>query len=449
MALRNVTIVGGGLAGSLMAYVMGKKGYNVTVTERRNDPRNNRYAGGKSINLVVSHRGWTALEYAGLADQIRPITVPAYGRQIHDLDGAQHFFPYSIKNEPIHSVSRGGLNIRMVELADELDNVSFLWNHKCIEIDANTGSSTYETPNGNSQLESDLIIGADGAFSAVRSQLTHFPRFNYSQNYIDSGYKEIHIPPAADGSAQINIEALHIWPRRQFMLMGLANLDNGFTGTVFAPFEGEDGLDNMPTAEDGMRYFEKYFPDAIPLIPNLKEQWEDNPTSALAIIRCEPWHWGSKVMLIGDAAHATVPFYGEGMNASFEDVRIFAELLDAKGDSDMEALLAEYSAIRKPHGDAVQDLSVRNFVEMRDLVADPKFQLRKKIERKVQALHPDKWTPLYSQVKFTDIQYADAMAEGERHDRIMEDILAIPGIDEKWDNPEIVDLVLEKLATQA
>lgn len=229
------------------------------------------------------------------------------------------------------------------------------------------------------------------------------------------------------------------------MLMGLANTDNGFTGTVFAPYDGEFGLDHLHTAEDGLRYFKKYFKDAIPLIPNLGEQWENNPTSALAIIRCKPYHWGSNTMLIGDAAHAIVPFYGEGMNASLEDVRVFCELLDTHGDSDLQAVLQEYSKQRVPAGNAIADLSLRNFVEMRDLVADPKFQLRKKIEAKVQRNNPELWTPLYTQVKFTNIPYYDALMEGQRHDVIMEEVLAMPGIENNWDSDEVEQMILKAL----
>jgi len=271
------------------------------------------------------------------------------------------------------------------------------------------------------------------------------PRFDFSQKFIDSGYKEVHIPAAKDGSPQLNIDALHIWPRREFMLMGLANTDNGFTGTVFAPFTGEFGLDQLKTGKDGLRYFEKYFKDAIPLIPNLEEQWENNPTSALACIRCNPYHWNHNIMLIGDAAHATVPFYGEGMNGSLEDVRVFLELLDEHGDENMQKVLEIYTEQRVPAGNALVDLSLRNFIEMRDLVADPSFQLRKKIERKVQASHPDKWTPLYTQVKFTNIPYHEAKAQGEKHDLIMEEILKTENIEECWDSPEVAQSVLDLL----
>jgi len=428
-----------------MAYALGKKGYSVEVFEKRPDPRKAEYGSGRSINLVVSHRGWTAFKYAGIEEQIRAIVVPAYGRQIHDIEGNESYFPYSIDNQAIHSISRSELNETLVDLADALPNVNFHFDHICEYVDTDQGVVRLTHEGKTRSVQGDLIVGADGAGSAVRRTLMGKPRFDFSQKFIDSGYKEVHIPAAEDGSPQLNIDALHIWPRREFMLMGLANTDNGFTGTVFAPFTGEFGLDQLKTGKDGLRYFEKYFKDAIPLIPNLEEQWENNPTSALACIRCNPYHWNHNIMLIGDAAHATVPFYGEGMNGSLEDVRVFLELLDEHGDENMQKVLEIYTEQRVPAGNALVDLSLRNFIEMRDLVADPSFQLRKKIERKVQASHPDKWTPLYTQVKFTNIPYHEAKAQGEKHDLIMEEILKTENIEECWDSPEVAQSVLDLL----
>lgn len=428
-----------------MAYALGKKGYSVEVFEKRPDPRKAEYGSGRSINLVVSHRGWTAFKYAGIEEQIRAIVVPAYGRQIHDIEGNESYFPYSIDNQAIHSISRSELNETLVDLADALPNVNFHFEHICEYVDTDQGVVRLTHEGKTRSVQGDLIVGADGAGSAVRRTLMGKPRFDFSQKFIDSGYKEVHIPAAEDGSPQLNIDALHIWPRREFMLMGLANTDNGFTGTVFAPFTGEFGLDQLKTGKDGLRYFEKYFKDAIPLIPNLEEQWENNPTSALACIRCNPYHWNHNIMLIGDAAHATVPFYGEGMNGSLEDVRVFLELLDEHGDENMQKVLEIYTEQRVPAGNALVDLSLRNFIEMRDLVADPSFQLRKKIERKVQASHPDKWTPLYTQVKFTNIPYHEAKAQGEKHDLIMEEILKTENIEECWDSPEVAQSVLDLL----
>jgi len=443
--MKNIVLIGAGLAGSYMAYALGKKGYSVEVFEKRPDPRKAEYGSGRSINLVVSHRGWTAFKYAGIEEQIRAIVVPAYGRQIHDIEGNESYFPYSIDNQAIHSISRSELNETLVDLADALPNVNFHFDHICEYVDTDQGVVRLTHEGKTRSVQGDLIVGADGAGSAVRRTLMGKPRFDFSQKFIDSGYKEVHIPAAEDGSPQLNIDALHIWPRREFMLMGLANTDNGFTGTVFAPFTGEFGLDQLKTGTDVLRYFEKYFKDAIPLIPNLEEQWENNPTSALACIRCNPYHWNHNIMLIGDAAHATVPFYGEGMNGSLEDVRVFLELLDEHGDENMQKVLEIYTEQRVPAGNALVDLSLRNFIEMRDLVADPSFQLRKKIERKVQASHPDKWTPLYTQVKFTNIPYHEAKAQGEKNDLIMEEILKTENIEECWDSPEVAQSVLDLL----
>ena len=445
--MKDITIVGGGLVGSLMAYYMAKRGYTVNVYEGRPDLRKTDINAGKSINLVISHRGFTALEKVGLKEEMEKITVPAYGRMTHDLDSNQNFYSYSIHNKAIHSVSRGGLNAALMTKAEEFENVTFHFNHKCVSVDLDTASATfknYET-GAETTVSADLLVGSDGAFSAVRREMTKLPRFNYSQHYISAGYKEIHIPAAEDGSAQLDLKALHIWPRKEFMLMGLANLDNGFTGTIFAPYEGEDSFETVNTDEEIEAYFKKYFPDAIALIPDYKEQYKNNPTSPLAIIRCEPWNYQNKVMLVGDAAHAIVPFYGEGMNCGFEDVFVFDNLLDEMGDSDMNALLDAYSKQRKPNGDAIADLSLRNFIEMRDLVADPDFILRKKIEGKVYKNHPEKWMPLYSQVKFTNIQYADALATAHHQDKIMEEVLAMPDIENKWDSQEVEDYILARV----
>jgi kynurenine 3-monooxygenase len=270
-------------------------------------------------------------------------------------------------------------------------------------------------------------------------------RFNFSQSYIEHDYKEIAFPPHADGTPRMDPQCLHIWPRRYFMMMGLANQDGGFTGTLFMPHEGEFSFDNIKDEQDLMFYFEAHFKDAIPMLPDLAEQYFRNPQSNLAIIRCGPWTHKDKVALIGDAAHAIVPFYGEGMNAGYEDCKVLNDLLNEHGDDNWGMVLDAYNKARKPNGDAIADLSLRNFVEMRDLVADPRFILRKKIEGRLQARHPDKWIPLYSQVKFSDIGYKTAWDEGLRHDRIMEQVLAMPGIEEQWESEEVERKALELL----
>ncbi len=445
--MKNITIAGGGLVGSLLAYVLAKKGYQVHVYERRPDMRKEVIDGGRSINLVISHRGWTSLEKAGIAEEIKEIIVPAFGRMTHDVNGDQHFYPYSIHGKSISSVSRGELNKKLMNLAEAMPNVKFTFNQKCVDVDVETGTAWFEDYNTKqtTEVKADLLVGSDGAYSAVRGKMTSLPRFNYSQQYIDHGYKEIHIPPAADGSAQLDLKALHIWPRKQFMLMGLANLDNGFTGTLFFPYEGEESFSTIETAEQAEAFFQRNFPDAMPLIPNLTEQYMSNPTSPLLIVRCSPWNHKSKVMLIGDASHAIVPFYGEGMNAGFEDVKIFTDILEELGDENMHEVLDQYSAAREKNANAIADLSLRNFIEMRDLVADPQFILRKKIEAKIYKKYPEKWMPLYSQVKFTNIPYFDAWTEGQRQDKIMEPIMALPNIAQIWDSDEVENMILKSL----
>lgn len=442
---KNITLVGAGLVGSLCAYYLARKGYTVNVYEKRPDLRKANISAGKSINLVISRRGWNALEHVGLRKEIESITVPVYGRMTHDQSGNTNFIQYSGKNEPIYSVSRGGLNCKLMDLAEAMPNVNFFFNESCVDVDLENATATFHNrENGKTtEVKADLVIGTDGAFSEVRQRMMRMDRFNYQQEYIPDGYKEIVFPPFEDGSPRMRQDALHIWPRKNFMLMGLANLDGGFTGTLFFPFEGEPwSFSKINDEKDLMRFFQEVFPDAIPLIPDLASQYFDNPTSSLVIIRCSPWHYKNKVALMGDAAHAIVPFYGEGMNCGFEDCFVFDKLID-EYRGDFSKILPAYTQARKAHGDAIAELSLRNFIEMRDLVADPEFLLRRKIEGWFHEKHPDKWIPLYSQVKFTNIQYADALAEGKRHDAIMEEVMRMPDISSRWNSEEVERKILE------
>ena len=444
--MKHITIVGGGLVGSLLAVFMAKRGHTVHVFERRPDPRKTDVYAGRSINLVVSHRGWTALRAAGVEEAVQRIVVPVYARMTHDRDGKLTRLPYSIDERAIHSVSRGELNKVLLTEAEKLPNVTLHFDHRCTGVDLDTATCSFhdEVEGDNIAVRADVVLGADGAPSAVRQEMMK-GRFNFSQSFIEHDYKEIAFPPNADGTPQMDPNCLHIWPRRQFMMMGLANTDGGFTGTLFMPHEGEYSFDTIQDEQDLMRFFEAHFKDAIPMLPDLAEQYFRNPQSNLAIIRCAPWTHKDKVALVGDSAHAIVPFYGEGMNSGYEDCKVLNDLLNEHGDDDWGTVLDAYGKARKPNGDAIADLSLRNFVEMRDLVADPRFILRKKIEGRLQQRHPDKWLPLYSQVKFSDIPYVDAWNEGLRHDRIMEEVLAMPGIEERWDSEEVERKALELL----
>ena len=446
--MKHITIVGGGLVGSLLAVFMAKRGHTVHVFERRPDPRKTDVYAGRSINLVVSHRGWTALRAAGVEKAVQRIVVPVYARMTHDRDGKLTRLPYSIDERAIHSVSRGELNKVLLTEAEKLPNVTLHFDHRCTGVDLDTATCSFhdEVEGDNIAVRADVVLGADGAPSAVRQEMMK-GRFNFSQSFIEHDYKEVAFPPNPDGTPQMDPNCLHIWPRRQFMMMGLANTDGGFTGTLFMPHEGEYSFGTIKDEQDLMRFFEAHFKDAIPMLPDLAEQYFRNPQSNLAIIRCAPWTHKDKVALVGDSAHAIVPFYGEGMNSGYEDCKVLNDLLNEHGDDDWGTVLDAYGKARKPNGDAIADLSLRNFVEMRDLVADPRFILRKKIEGRLQQRHPDKWLPLYSQVKFSDIPYVDAWNEGLRHDRIMEEVLAMPGVEERWDSEEVERKALELLGT--
>jgi len=444
---KNITIVGAGLVGSLTAIYLGKRGYTVNVYEKRPDLRKANISAGKSINLVISKRGWNALEHIGIRNRIESITVPVYGRMTHDQKGDTNYIQYSVNNDPIYSVSRGGLNSLLMTIAEENPNVKLHFNQECSDVNLEEATAVFQHHDTKefTTVKADHIIATDGAFSAVRQKMMHVNRFNYQQEYIPYGYKEITFPANPDGTPRMRQDALHIWPRKNFMLMGLANQDGGFTGTLFFPYEGEPwSFEKINNEADLMRFFGEIFPDAIPLIPDLSHQYFNNPTSSLVIIRCAPWNYKDKVALMGDAAHAIVPFYGEGMNCGFEDCFVFDQLLE-KHHGDFSKVLPEYAKTRKPNGDAIAELSLRNFIEMRDLVADQQFLLRKKIEGWFAAKHPDKWLPLYSQVKFSNTQYADALASGNRHDSIMAKVMEIPGIEGKWDSTEVEQLILSQL----
>ena len=443
--MKKVAIIGGGLVGSLLAIFLAKRGFVIDVFEKRPDMRNSNLMGGRSINLVISDRGWKALKAAGIDADIKKICIPVYGRMTHDIMSNETFLPYSRLKKAIYSVSRGELNQRLITCADKYDNVTFHFNYGCESIDYGSATASFiDIQNGKAiKIESDVIFGADGANSKVRKSLLAKDNLKLlgensyaSEEPIDHGYKELVIPANSDGSWKLDKNALHIWPRKRFMLMALANLDGGFTCTLFFPLKGIPSFESIKDERDLMEFFNETFPDAVPLMPTLVSDYFDNPSSSLMIVKCFPWTYGGKIALIGDAAHAIVPFYGEGMNCGFEDCRVLDELIEEHG-SDWAQVLSTYEILRKPNGDAIADLSMRNFIEMRDLVADPAFLLRKKIESKIFKNHPDKWVPLYSQVKFSDIPYAEALEEGKRQDKIMEIIMKRSDIEQMWDSEEV------------
>lgn len=441
---KKITLAGAGLVGSLLAIYLAKKGHKVDVYERRKDMRKETIGAGKSINLALSDRGWKALEGVGIEDEVRKMAIPMYKRIMHAQDGTLTEQAYGKEGEAIYSVSRAGLNILLMDLAEREEKVNIHFNKKCVNVNLKDATSSFEdvVTKDVISVEADHVVGADGFFSAVRSQMQRQDRFNYEQRYIEHGYKELVIPANADGSHQLEKNALHIWPRGTYMLIALPNLDGSFTCTLFFPFEGEYSFNSLTDDASILSFFKEVFPDAVPLMPTLVQDFRENPTSSLGIIRCFPWTVDDKVMLIGDASHATVPFYGQGMNSGFEDCYVFNKLMEEHGDDWLSCFKA-YEIARKDNGDAIQDLSLHNFIVMRDKTADSKFLLQKKIEKHFSAKHPNKWLPLYSMVTFSDIPYSQAWNLGQKQEAIMQKILAIPEIELKWNSMEVEEKILE------
>ena len=442
--MKEVTIVGAGLVGSLWAVYLSKAGYKVKIFERREDIRRADISAGKSINLALSDRGFKALDAVGVGDLIREIAIPMPGRMMHDLEGNLTFQAYGKEGQAINSVSRGGINARMMDIAEKVGGAKIFYSMKCTGADLEGGICHFENTNTGEKtsIKSDLIFACDGAFSAVRyNAMQKLDRFNYSQMYIEDGYREILLPANEDGSYKLEKTALHIWPRGRFMLIALPNEDGSFTCTLFMPFEGEKSFSQLKSRADVDDFFKETFPDFYTMMPNIGEAWEDHPLSSLAITRCFPWHHG-KMALMGDAAHATVPFYGQGMNAGFEDCTVMNDLM-IKHNHDWDKILEEYSAFRKPDGDGLQDLSLHNYHVMRDHVADPRFLLQKRIEARFSERHPEKWMPLYSMTTFSDIRYSVAWEEGQRQQKIMDEVMATEGIESNWDSDEVEQKMLE------
>jgi len=434
---RHAVIVGAGLAGSLLACLLARRGWRVSVYEKRPDPRQRGYAGGRSINLALSIRGIAGLSGAGLADRIlaaEAIRMP--GRMIHARDGSTSFQPYSANpSDAINSVSRGGLNLALIIAAAEHKNVTLHFNAPCIDVDFSTSGAAFEINGRVDRAQGDLVVGTDGAFSAVRLAMMKRDRFEYSQSYLRHGYKELHIPQAGPGTYAIEPHALHIWPRGGAMMIGLPNRDGSFTCTLFWPFDGEHSFAALRDDAAVTRFFREQYPDAVPLMPTLAQDFRTNPTSSLVTIRCEPWHAG-RVCLLGDAAHAIVPFYGQGMNAAFEDCLSLAAALDDHGE--IADALAQYEADRKPNADAIADMALENFVEMRDLAGRADFQYRKKIEQTVHKAFGDAALPQYNLVSFSLAPYVEARRRGREMAELVARIeRAIPArhvLDEAWEH---------------
>jgi len=436
---KHIAIVGAGLVGSLLSIYLVKRGYKVSIFERRRDMRANVLDGGRSINMALSNRGIRALEYIGLAEPMKKMAIPMHGRMMHNTNGDLTFQSYGKNGQFINSVSRRGLNKMLMEEAEK-QGVHFFYEYKCEEVDFDKTEVRFQTYGSHMTRKFDMIIGADGSFSAVREAMEKKGFVKGTIDKLEHGYKELRIPSSESGSSLLQKNALHIWPRESFMLIALPNPDESFTCTLFLPFEGEQSFKNLKRPENITAFFQNYFPDTVPLMNTLLEDFRDNATSSLVTVRCYPWV-KNNTFLIGDAAHGIVPFYGQGMNAGFEDCFVLNELLD-KYQDDWPTVLAEFQEVRKPDNDAIAQLALDNFVEMRDLVADEDFLLRKKIEAKLHDYFPDEWIPLYSMVTFEEtMRYSEALAKGALQHKVMTEVMRDPNIKTNWEMLDLKSIV--------
>ena len=418
---KKFVVVGAGLGGALMAGYLARAGNRVEVYELRDDPRVEGAAGGRSINLAISTRGIHALAGLDLDTRVLEQAVSMRGRMMHADDGSLTFQRYGTEeHHTINSVSRAGLNLALIEAAGERPGVDLFFGEKCVDADLEAPSVTFEnTHTGRTRVvEADVVVGADGAFSAVRRQFMRLDRFDYRQDYLEHGYKELSIPPAPDGGYRMEPNALHIWPRGGYRMIALPNQDGSFTCTLFWPFTGPNSFAAVRDQEDLLRVFRQHFPDAVPNMPDLAHDFFANPTSSLMTVRSHPWYHRDRAVLLGDACHAVVPFYGQGANASFEDCVVLDECLRDHAEN-LEQAFSEYDRRRKIHVDTLADLAIDNFIEMRDRVSSKSFLLKKKLEHAFHRALPGWYLPLYTMVTFSRIPYADAVARNRRQNRIL------------------------------
>ncbi|GAQ49725.1 NAD(P)/FAD-dependent oxidoreductase [Flavobacterium psychrophilum] len=440
---QKIAIVGSGLVGSLLAIYLKKEGHTVHVYDRSPDIRTIQFS-GRSINLAMSNRGWNALDGAGVGDKVRHIAIAMEKRAIH-IGDQLNFQHYGLQGECIYSISRGVLNRKMIDLAEEA-GAEFFFEQKIWDVNLTDATLQMgETERGEwTNVSYDMVFGADGAFSRIRHRMQRQSMFNYSQDFLNTGYKELHIPANPDGSYKLDKHSLHIWPRGKYMLIALPNLDGSFTCTLFMPFEGENSFASLDNRQKVEAFFAENLPDTVDVIPDLAEDFFKNPTSTLVTMKCFPWTYSDKVALIGDAAHAIVPFYGQGMNAGFEDITILYQMMQEYGN-DWKTIFSEYEKSRKPDADAIAELSYRNFMEMSTKTANEKFLLQKKIERWFASKYPEKWIPLYDRVTFSTRPYSEALAIGDFQETIMQEILKIENIETNWETEEIEHKIIQLL----
>ena len=440
--MERICVVGAGLVGSLVSSYLAREGYDVHLFDRQVDPRRGRRTSGRSINLTICERGFAALDRVGAGDRVREISVPCYGRYIHSVDGTVEYQPYGNRREAIHSVARNELNDVLVDLALAQPGIHVHFEEKCLEVDLGTPEVIFQSLRTDevTRFRADRLFGADGANSRVRAAMQLVPGFRQRQEFFEQAYKEISVPSTAAGDWALPADAIHIWPRRHYMLIGFPNRDRTFTFALHMPFEGEPSFASIRTPESLLELFRRSFPDALPYVPNLVEDYFGRPESKMITVRCAPWLYEDKVALIGDAAHAIVPSYGQGANCGFEDCSVLYDCLKG-AEGDWGRALRDYEASRKPNADAIADLALEHFHELRDFVGSSEFLLRKELERWVNELYPDRYAPLYSLISFTNVPYAEAMRQDREQRTLVDRLLAVPGVREKLGRPEIREMV--------
>ncbi len=420
----SICIIGAGLSGTLLAIRLAQKGYTVNVYEKRADMRLQQLAAGRSINLALSSRGIQALQLIGLEKEMLQLALPMYGRMVHTIGNKPFTASYSGRQgEFINSISRSQLNNALLAKASTYSNINLHFNHSCTAVDVDSTTATFTHNNNTITVTANQIIGTDGAGSALRDAFEiQVPNFAITQQYLEHGYKELNIPPNSDGSFKLANKVLHIWPRGSYMCIALPNPTADFTVTLFLSKKEEQlSFDNLNTDEEIYTFFATNFPEISDTIPDLVTQYKANPVGNLGTVKCSPYHYRNKCLLLGDAAHAIVPFYGQGMNCSFEDVVVLDSLIE-QYNGDFATIFEQYTNLRKPNADAIADLAVDNFYEMRDATANPVFIKKRQLETKLEQAYPNYYSK-YAMVTFrADMDYKTAMEKGRKQDEILMEI---------------------------
>lgn len=446
--MSTIIVIGAGLVGSLLSMFLAKKGYQVEVFERGADPRRSRQNFGRSINLTLCERGLKVLDRAGVGSPIRALAVPVYGRLIHDVQGKLTFQPYGNHREAIYSIGRNELNKVLLDFAEHHFRINFSFQQKCLDVDFTVPSVELKNQisGETTRHRAERIFGADGAYSAVRLQMQKKTRLNFSQQYWSQGYKELQVPPGhKNWTSEKNV--IHIWPRGNYMLLGFPNLDGSFTCSLHLPFEGPRSFESIKTEEDLHRLFNDSFPDAVSLMPRLVDDFFAHPANSMITIKCTPWSYQEKVALIGDSAHSIFPSYGQGANAGFEDCATLWDCMEKYGE-DWRGVLSEFEKQRHPNTDAIADLCIEHFRELRDHVGTPTFLLKKEIERKINETYPEKYLDLYSMISFTQMPYTEALRVDREQRAIVEQILSVKEVEKKLNSVEVNHLISTLMAAR-